>query len=565
MLDLVSVPPAPGKGGPDCGDPFSLFRRNFPVHSGIPVAAAPDQTRVALVYGDCSPDSLLPLAETCRGLVAIPRSPAGASPGDETASYRFDDAAVPLFSQFDAPDAPEFRPFAVTEQGRTLAWEGRLGAAEAILFSADLVSESHRLLSGAFEAGTGTDEHGRHNPPAPAAYRTPAVSFHFNLIAGAVRRVFERAGIPLLRVPRWPGSAPMALFLSHDVDAVRKWTGKRVLYELARSALRRENPCPTLRSIAAGLRGRDPYWRFDELLELEAEFSFPSTWFFAPFGGDYDRRTRPVDPVYRRPATELAEAFGRIRDRGCEIGLHGVRNAFVEAGELGRQLEQLESHAGARLDGLRFHYLMFRHGSTYPAAAEAGVRYDASRGFSDRAGFRDGMAAPWFPFAEGSDLVELPLHCMDGLFLHAPDPETASAEVLETFRLARAARGMFSFLLHPGCLDPLEIPGLEAFYRNLLSRARDEGCIGMTGRQLCDWWLARERVLKSLEFSPGRFRIAGVPVPGEMEFAISVPSGSGLEVSLENGGAVARRRRNGSLLLRPGPVDPGRGITFLLG
>ena len=114
------------------------------------------------------------------------------------------------------------------------------------------------------------------------------------------------------------------------------------------------------------------------------------------------------------------------------------------------------------------------------------------------------------------------------------------------------------------CLDPLEIPGLELFYRKLLSRARGDGCRGMTGRQLCDWWLARERVLKSLEFNPGRWRIAGVPVPEEMEFAFSVPLRSG-EVSLESGEAVEQRRRNGTLMVRPGPVDPERGITFLLG
>ncbi len=562
MLELITAPPAAGNRNFE--EAASLFRRNFPVHSGIAVAAGSGQAPVALVYGDCSLDSLRPLAESYCGLVAIPALP----PADPAACgnsdvYPLDGAAVPLFAPFDARAVPGFLPFAATEQG-ALAWEGRLGTAEVVLFAADLVSESHLLLSGAFEARTGTDEHGRHNPPPPAAYRTPTVSCHYNLVAKAVRRVFDRAGLPLLSIPRWPASAPMALFLSHDVDAVKKWTGKRVLYELALAALRRKSPGPTLRSIAAGLRGRDPYWRFDELLQLEAESGFPSTWFFAPFGGDYDRRTRPIDPVYRRPATQLASAFGRIGDRGCEIGLHGVRDAFLEAAELRRQREQLEQQAGSRLDGLRFHYLMFRHGNTWAAAAEAGLRYDASRGFSDRAGFRDGMAAPWFPFAEGSDLVELPLHCMDGLFLHASDPETAAAEVLEAYRLARGAGGMFSFLLHPGCLDPLEIPGLEAFYRKLLSRAREDSCRAMTGRQLCDWWLARERVLKSLEFNPGRWRIAGVPVPEEMEFAFSVPLRSG-EVSLESGEAVEQRRRNGTLMVRPGPVDPERGITFLLG
>lgn len=564
MLDLIPVSPPAGNGNFE--EAVSLFRRNFPVHSGIAVSAAPGQSPVALVYGDCSFDSLRSHAENCLGIVAIPALPS-ACPADRGAAdaYRLDGAAVPLFTPVEAPGIPGFRPFAQTGNGRTLAMEGRLGGAEVVLFTADLVSESHRFLSGAFEAGTGTDGHGRHNPAHPETCRTPAASFHLNLVANGVRRVFDRTGLPLLSLPRWPASSPMALFLSHDVDAVKKWTGKRVLYELACAARRWESPRPTLRSVAAGLRGRDPYWSFDELLDLEAEFGFPSTWFFAPFGGDYDRRTRPIDPVYRRPESELAEAFGRIWNRGCEIGLHGVRDAFVEAPELRRQREQLEKQAGSRLEGLRFHYLMFRRGSTYTAVAEAGLRYDASRGFSDRAGFRDGMAAPWFPLAEASDLVEVPLHCMDGLFRYASDPETAAAEVLEAYRLARAAGGLFSFLLHPGCLDPLEIPGLEAFYRKLLSRARDDGCLAMTGRQLCDWWLARKEVLENLEFSPGRWKIAGVPVPEEMEFACSVPPGSGVEVSLESGEAVKQRNRNGIRVIRPGRVDPERGVTFLLG
>ena len=564
MIDLIAA--APAGGNRDFEEAVSLFRRNFPVHSGIAVAAAPGQAPVALVYGDCSSDSLRSHAESCRGLVAVPAlPPACASSCGAADAYRLDGATVPLFAPAEAREMPGFQPFAATQKGRPLAWEGRLGAAQVVLFAADLVSESHRLLSGAFEAETGTDGHGRHNPAHPETCRTPAASFHYNLMANAVRRVFRRAGLPLLSIPRWPASAPMALFLSHDVDAVRKWTGKRVLYELARAALRRENPGPVLRSVAAGLRGRDPYWSFDELLELEAGFGFASTWFFAPFGGDYDRRTRPIDPVYRRPATELSKAFRRIRERGCEIGLHGVRDAFAAAAELRRQRQTLERQTGCELDGLRFHYLMFRRGSTYAAAAAAGLRYDASRGFSDRAGFRDGMAAPWFPFPGGSDLVELPLHCMDGLFLHAAEAETAAGEVMEAYRLAGAAGGMFSFLLHPGCLDPLEIPGLDAFYRKLLRRAREDGCRGLTGRQLCDWWLARERVLKSLEFRPGRWKIAGVPVPGEMEFAFSLPPGAAPEVSLEGAEAVEQRHRNGALVVRPGPVDPRRGITFRVG
>ena len=207
MLDLIAASPAVGNRNFEEAE--SLFRRNFPVHSGIAVPTAPGQAPVALVSGDCSSDSLRSHAETCRGLVAIPAlPPAGPSPCGAADAYRLDGATVPLFTPVEAPEIPGFRPFAQTEHGRTLALEGRLGAAEVVLFTADLISESHQLLSGAFEAETGTDGHGRHNPAHPEAYRTPAASFHFNLVANAVRRVCDRAR-PACGVAtnRPPGSA----------------------------------------------------------------------------------------------------------------------------------------------------------------------------------------------------------------------------------------------------------------------------------------------------------------------------------------------------------------------
>ena len=62
----------------------------------------------------------------------------------------------------------------------------------------------------------------------------------------------------------------------------------------------------------------------------------------------------------------------RIVGDGCELALHGTRNAFFDVKALKNQLESYECRIGFKLAGVRHHFLMFRHGKTLEAAAEAG-------------------------------------------------------------------------------------------------------------------------------------------------------------------------------------------------
>ena len=564
MIDLILTSPA--------GGPASLFTRNFRVHSGIPIGLYEGGpcSPCALIYGEISDDILREFGDYYRSLIAIP-SVADDEIPPHPAHYETMTVKAPILASIQNMGRPGFEPFIGTFEGAPLILEGMSGGAYTLIFTADLVKSTIRILSGELEQHTGSDEHGRPNPPPEYVTETPAVSLHFNLIEQAVRHVYKRIEEPLFSIPRWPSSAPMAVFLSHDVDVVKKWTIKRVAYESMRALgnMLRFNFGETVKIInglSSAIEGKDPYWDFNELIFLEGSNGFSSTWFFAPFGGEYTSRTNPIDPVYRRRSSEITSVIRKLYENDCEIALHGTRSAYNNTDELKRQLASFEERLGFRLNGVRHHYLMFDRDATFEATAKAGLAYDATLGFSDRAGFRNGMASPFFPCntdETAGSVIEIPLMFMDTMFLHAKSGvDTAKRKVTEAYLYAKAAGGLFSMLIHPGNMDESEIPDLAHFYHSLVPRCCLDKALSMNAAELTRWWLARERVLRSIEIGSNVWRIQGIDLPPDMDFAISAPNIKFMKFSIE-GARGASELSHDRLTIRPGSVETSRGITFI--
>ncbi len=209
---------------------------------------------------------------------------------------------------------------------------------------------------------------------------------------------------------------------------------------------------------------------------------------------------------------------------------------------------------------------MFRHGKTLEAASEAGLMYDATMGFSNQPGFRNGMASPFFPFPvehPAGDIVEIPLNFMDTIFILSDDePNVIKRRVHEAYLYARASGGLFSVLVHPGNMDPAEIPELSHFYHSFIPRCRLDRARSMTGMELANWWLIRERILRVIEYSSDMWRIHGVDIPTEMDFSFSAPAITSMRFSIEGANGTSELRRD-TLIIQPGQVDPERGITFI--
>lgn len=565
MIDLILTSP-PER-------PITLFTRNFRVHSGIPIGHFTEGERspLALVYGDLSFDLLSDIARDYTAVVAMPAAYADEIP-EQPEHYETMTVKAPILAAIRAFDFPGFSCFVKTFEGSPLVHHGTIGKTPILLFTADLVRATIRILSGDLELKTGLDEYGRHLPLPGAVTSAPGVSFHFNLIENAVRYLYRKVGVPLIHIPRWPESAPLVLFLSHDVDVVRKWTKKRLAYEALLSCrelfrLKGGRFAAAVASLREAVEGRDPYWNFDQLLFMESANGFHSTWFWAPFGEEFEHRENSYDPVYRRKSSEITAMIRRLMDNDCEVAFHGTRSAYHDVRAFRRQIEFFESRLGFRFAGVRHHYLMFRHGRTLETASEAGMIYDATLGFSDRPGYRNGIAAPFFPFPvshPAGRIVEIPLHFMDTMFLHAGDgDEAVIRRITESYLFAKAAGGMFSALIHPGNMDPGEIPGLSRFYHSFLNRCRFDRARSMTAVELARWWVARENVIRSIESGPGMWRIKGAEIPADMDFTIGAPNIKSMRFAVEGAQKAAATLAHDRLVIRPGAVDPEKGVTFV--
>ena len=552
--------------------PASLFTRNFRVHSGIPIGLYEGGpcSPVALVYGDISEQKLKEVSNYYSAIIAIPSLEDDEIP-EEPCRYEFMTVKAPILAKLQSINREGFTCFVKTSESKPLVLEGYTDYTITMIFAADLIKATIRILSGELEKSTGTDRYGRHNPLPESVVYAPGVSLHFNLIEQIVRYVYRKLELPLLTIPRWPSSAPMAIFLSHDVDVVKKWTVKRIVYELLLSMkellqLRGNRLVKTIESLSDAMRGIDPYWNFDELLFLESGNNCKSTWFFAPFGGEYNHRETVIDPVYRRKPSEITAMIRRIIEKDCELAFHGTRNAFHDVNALKHQLGSYENRLGFKLLGVRHHYLMFRHGKTLETAAAAGLMYDSTMGFSRRVGFRNGIAAPFFPFPvshAAGKIIEIPLNFMDSVFIHSDDePEAIKRRIHEAYLYAKAVGGLFRLLVHPGNMDPTEVPELSHFYHSFIPRCRLDQARSMTGIELARWWTVREDILRSLEYTPGKWRIKGIALPDELDFTISAPKIASMKFSIEGAIGASELKRD-TLTIRPGQIDPDKGISFV--
>jgi len=210
---------------------------------------------------------------------------------------------------------------------------------------------------------------------------------------------------------------------------------------------------------------------------------------------------------------------------------------------------------------------MFCHGQTLEIASEAGMLYDATLGFSDRPGYRNGVAAPFFPFPvthQAGKIVEIPLHFMDTVFSHTDDgAEAAIRRITETYLFAKAAGGMFSALIHPGNMDLAEIPELARFYHSFLNRCRLDRAYSMTAAELARWWLARENTIRNMECGIGMWRIGGVDIPPNMDFTIEAPNIKSMRFAVEGAPNAWVKLNHDRLVIRPGKIEADKGIAFM--
>ncbi len=358
------------------------------------------------------------------------------------------------------------------------AWEQVEGGERP---TGDYVAEAFFDLARIEELDGPRDVHGRFN----------AASSCLDPLDPPVERLRRRLG---LEPPRWRG-ARFAVALTHDVDVPWRWTRLGIRGSAARlkSHVRSRRWSAALgeaRALAGmplhRLRGTDPNWCFETLLEAERGRAAASTFFL--LAGHSDRHDGASPEVYARLRPRLVRT---IAEHGGEIGLHGSYLAAGDPGLLAGEVRALEE-LGAKVRGQRYHYLRVDpHANLAPLPA-LGLRYDTTLGFPDAPGFRAGIAQPFRPWDVETDrpldLVEIPLAFMDVtlgeeryLGLEARDAERRLLELLDW---AAEHGGGFSVLWHTDRFDPGTARGWDKLYFRLLEAVRERGGVCLSAGEL---------------------------------------------------------------------------------
>jgi len=316
---------------------------------------------------------------------------------------------------------------------------------------------------------------------AIAPFKTPADEIMWALS--------ERIG--LIPKPFWPGHAPYALCLTHDVDRTTyRW------HAVAKS-VRGGNICKGLRlAICGHPRTDDPFFNFRRIEDREREWGIRSALFILFERPRWIRAISKLEPqhvigVYR-PEDIMAE-LRRLDGLGFEIALHGSLDAHEDSRAVEDEMSRLRNILGdpERRFGVRNHYLQFLPDKTPNILQKCRALYDATIGYNFICGFPRGTVFPMVLFpTRGGVLPELPLAVMDTTLKHAaPGLEGVVADALVDEVRRRGGLAMINW--HQRFCNPDTGGFMVKWVERAVSRAKDDGACILPPRDLARFWMER--------------------------------------------------------------------------
>jgi hypothetical protein len=269
-----------------------------------------------------------------------------------------------------------------------------------------------------------------------------------------------------------PGDYTFSLCLSHDVDRVSK-SYQSLYYAVT------ERNLSHLKSIFAE---DDPYWQFEEIMELEDDLGVRSSFYFLNEKRLF--RDKPVSE-WARPrgwrlyagrydtmAPKVADVMRRLYDGGWEVGLHGSYDSYADRSQLASEKDRLETALGADVVGGRQHYLNLNRPETWRHHQRIGLNYDSSLGSTTDVGFGYGYDVVR-PF--DGEFVVFPLTAMEVALLRDRSVAEAWEECERLLDEAMANGAIMTVLWHQRYFNEAEFPGYRELYRRLVEAATERG------------------------------------------------------------------------------------------
>jgi peptidoglycan/xylan/chitin deacetylase (PgdA/CDA1 family) len=324
------------------------------------------------------------------------------------------------------------------------------------------------------------DDHDRFPGTASVAHKAgfldrPIVDEYVEILWAALTRV-------------WPGlerrKRKATNLVSHDVDHPARFAFaslKQTMRTAAGDLLKRGDFVQAVRGPWIRFNSRsqihraDPFNTFDWIMDVSEQHGLTSAFYFVC------GHTHPtMDPQYDIEHPAMRALLRRIRERGHEIGLHGSYNTYqsptaiaTEAARL-KQVCAEEDIQQAEWGG-RMHYLRWETPTTLRAWDAAGMSYDSTLSYADRAGFRCGTCHEYRAFdpvrrtplnIRIRPLIAMEWTVMGEHYMGLGTTEAAYQEFDKLRKACHAVDGNFTLLWHN---SQFENPKAREMYVSILS------------------------------------------------------------------------------------------------
>ena len=384
--------------------------------------------------------------------------------------------------------------------------QGRLGAMvkkseKTIETNIDIIASSFFMVTRYEEVIVDArDTYERFPASASLAYREgflgrPIVNEYIELLRSWIRQL-----IPDFRPePFWPDNRDFAFCLTHDVDAIRRYSARPPLMRMTSAILQQMRPRLTLLIVTEYLLvllniRKDPYDTFDYMLELEKSHNIKSSCYFMSGGVSHQSAYNITEP-------RVIKIIRQLEDEGCEIGLQASYNSYNGPDIMSNDKANLDKVVSSPTYGCRQHVLRWKTPDTWRIQEKLAILYDTSLVYADHIGFRGGICLPYRPFDvienRQLNIWELPLVVMEGSLQNPRyqnlSPEKACEEIIRHIDTVRKFHGVFvllwhnsSFYVHGGW------KGWREVYETVLQYVDGKNALTCNGREIIEYWLSRQ-------------------------------------------------------------------------
>lgn len=332
-----------------------------------------------------------------------------------------------------------------------------------------------------------------------ATIDVPLADNHASLLLERLLKIVPRLSETIL--PRWPEGKKYAICVSHDCDAMHRGHPREIITALGKWLVRRKRVYWDLAREGFNYRHSpmtNPSWGFNGWREFESKRDIRSCFYLAV----RPLRCRRMLNDCKSDALVAGvdwQVFREMRAQGWEFGLHPSLNAKGDKEELSLEKRALEDLLEAPINGVRHHYLAIDNINphlTFKKHVSAGINYDSSLGWQEKAGFRTGTALPSQPFDPETgrllNLLELPLILMDTYIMRG-DASQAVQSSLKIADTVRKSGGVLTINWHTEayCNRLLFTNYLNVFDDIITPLLADQSVWFTTPGKIDAWWRSR--------------------------------------------------------------------------